>query len=64
MVITGVSFMQGGYLHSPSGKVHVHVYKRSLESVVRISLYNRLQTPADSERIDRSSLNFQRVFPT
>ena len=38
--------------------------KRSLESVVHISLYNRLQTHADSERINRSSYNFQRMFPT
>ena len=27
---------------------------RSLESAARISLYNRLQTPANSERIYRS----------
>ena len=32
--------------------------KRSLESIARISLYNGLQTPAYSERIDRSSYNF------
>ena len=38
--------------------------KRSLESVVCISLYYQLQTPADSESIYRSSLNFQRIFPT
>ena len=37
--------------------------KRSLESVARISLYYCLQTPADSERIERSSYNFQRMFP-
>ena len=29
-----------------------------------ISLYNRLQTHADSERINRSSYNFQRMLPT
>ena len=46
-----------------SPKIYI-LLKRSLESVVHISLYNRLQTPADSERINRSSLNFQRMFPT
>ena len=38
--------------------------KRSLESVARISLYTQLQTPADTEGINRSSYNFQRMFPT
>ena len=37
--------------------------KRSLESVARISLYYRLQTLADSEGVDRSRYNFQRMFP-
>ena len=37
--------------------------KRRLESVVRISKNNWLQTPADSERINISSSNFQRMFP-
>ena len=37
--------------------------KRSLESVARISLYNRLQTLADSEGVDRSRYNFKRMFP-
>ena len=32
--------------------------KRSLDSVARISLYIQLQTPADSERIDRFPYNF------
>ena len=38
--------------------------KRSLESVARISLYYGLQTLADSERVNRSKCNFQRMFPT
>ena len=37
--------------------------KRSLESVARISLYYRLQTLADSEGVDKSRYNFQRMFP-
>ena len=44
---------------------YIHILlKRSLESVALISLCNRLQTLADSERIDRSSYNFHRRFPT
>ena len=43
---------------------HYILLKRSLESAVRISLYYQLQTTADSERIYRSSLNVQRIFPT
>ena len=35
---------------------------KSLESVGRISLYNKLQTSADYERIYRSSYNFQKMF--
>ena len=38
--------------------------KRSLKSVARISLYNRLQNSAYSERFNRSNSNFQRMFPT
>ena len=45
--------------------------KRSLEATVLngvpyncASLYYQLQTPADSEWIDRSSYNLQRIFPT
>ena len=37
--------------------------KRSLESVALISLYYRLQTLAESEGVDRSRYNFQRMFP-
>ena len=33
------------------------ILKRSLQSVVRISLYHQFQAPAESERIYRSSLN-------
>ena len=38
--------------------------KRSLEPVVRISLYYQIQTHADSEIMYRLSLNFQRIFST
>ena len=36
--------------------------KRNLETLARISLYNQLQTYADSERIPRLSWNFQRML--
>ena len=44
---------------------HRHkLLKRSLESVARISLYYGPQALADSERVNRSKCNFQRMFPT
>ena len=56
------------WLHVPSGtltkQLKYILLKRSLESVARISLYYQLQTPADFEWIYRSSLNFQKIFPT
>ena len=41
---------------------YIYTTQKSVESVARISLYNKLQTPADSERIGRSSYNFRRYF--
>ena len=54
-------------LFSPLAQLCAVTYillKRSLESVARMSLYNQLQTHADSERIDRFRYNFQKIFPT
>ena len=38
--------------------------KRRLESVVRISLYYHLQTPAHAKKMYWSNLNFPRINPT
>ena len=46
-------------------KQYIHLLyttQKNLESVERISLYYQLQTPADSERIYRSSLNCQKIY--
>ena len=45
-------------------RVSKYTTQRSREPVVRISLYYQFQTPAESERIYRSSLNIQGIFPT